>query len=1290
MFQVLSLVVCLFLLVPTAFAGWTHSFQQVQTESRGRLLRPVVHGGTVHIPFHDDGNVRGFALDGGTKYAQSMRVMTSNEFDNRLSIHTVVTLQGGGDVVMRLTDGWQRRLIRLRADGSVVWSLSQNQIGLLDSFDAFRLPNDDVLIAQDTSVHRIAPNGRILDAKAISIVGESPKPKFDVSGRLLAQLTTNVLSHLDPATLESTNAWTRLSDRLRAMAPARDGGAVLLTQRGLSKTSPSGATQWTVPLPGLVNWTSGVENRIVELSNGTWLIYEGPGNPSDTNLYGVSAAGSLLFHRMASRSEARSVSADGSVFLGPRSGVYSLDPVTGGAAVMSAIDASDVDAMAVVGADLILVGTATPQGEAPFVRRVTTGGEVVWQSSTLLTPAPTMTGNYEHVFCEGARLRGVGSSYDVSVVKLKYPTTSNPIVSETYSTQRISDAGAFVSASTNSNNNHCIPARDAEGTEYWLDQSAGQLHAMRSDGTTKWRADVSELSASTSKPLRTVLVGADSVAAEYGRQLRLHDRATGALRWVTYSGVYERSGRFDGAGVGWSADVLSGLLRISQTGVVEQINAQLSAGTNLLPLRAGGVIAVKARQAMKYAADGSLQWTLDIGIANYGIYGSSQLFEAANGDIVVAGSEYSLVGSGQRGFFARILPGGTMRHRVSITSFAGSGVEPTSHTVSAVAERPNGELVIGLDNDTPGSLAPSMLRTYDLNGTERARFVEPFRSLTGLQNFRFSDILTDSNGAVALGYGYDAVKALPSAFLIKIDSLEVTTAQLRLLSALPTNSRYDIPFDVTVGLRTPLGDVVTATRPVIVRVTREATGGMVSDGVCTIEIGQSQCTFSSIRAHPAGPTGPVTARLRISADGYGTLVSAAFAVSPAPTNVSITILSSQPLRALSEMRYSIDVTAQNSLEDASVFVATPGGCIAISTPNSVRRFRCSAPVRAPSASFSYAFASSTGAYQSSSGSLTASVARSPIQISLLPTVPSNVKAGALFSVEAVILLPDGKDVWPNTGGISLKNGANAVLCASLPMSANNGDTATGFHRCTTRETRVGSDPLALVVDATDQILGATLSIPLVVTAAYGIEGSLFLPIAGQIPDFCFVPPGPSCNTSVLETTTARFDCVAPPNWRGLLYVKQVGQRYRVEANPIGPLTAVEQPSVYWMGTSTLCTPDVNGDGSVDLDLDGVLILKRLFAMDTDADYLSLAHSCASASYAQATSRIDQAIQSLDWDFDGDGKVLPLTDGLLLLRMMLGLQGTSLTEGAIDPSGTRIDASSIYGFAISRCGSALRN
>ena len=74
--------------------------------------------------------------------------------------------------------------------------------------------------------------------------------------------------------------------------------------------------------------------------------------------------------------------------------------------------------------------------------------------------------------------------------------------------------------------------------------------------------------------------------------------------------------------------------------------------------------------------------------------------------------------------------------------------------------------------------------------------------------------------------------------------------------------------------------------------------------------------------------------------------------------------------------------------------------------------------------------------------------------------------------------------------------------------------------------------------------------------------------------------------------------------------------------------------------------------------------------------MKLSASDTSVGYRFSGEPVYSRIIADNLDIDGDQEIRPLSDGLLILRYLFGFTGTSLTEGAVDPSGTRTEASEI--------------
>ena len=584
-----------------------------------------------------------------------------------------------------------------------------------------------------------------------------------------------------------------------------------------------------------------------------------------------------------------------------------------------------------------------------------------------------------------------------------------------------------------------------------------------------------------------------------------------------------------------------------------------------------------------------------------------------------------------------------------------------------------------------------MLRLFSSTGVEVARAVGSWVNSPGTS---FSAVLNHGSGAVTFGSGQNAITGIPTASLTLVDSVVPLPARLTFISSPPANTRYDLPFSVTLGLVDLSGNQFNATAPLVVSVGRAPTSAaFVTTGTCTVPAGGDRCTVVGLRGYPeviSVPTRPpltfTSASLTASATGLPPIDSPAFSTAAAPTTTTVRVLSTPPYVALSEIRYQVDVSTSIA-PGVQDFTPAPSNCVVIPNESSIRRIQCTQSISAPLSSITYS-SSGSGPYLASTGSTSVAVQKAPIEIRLSPANPTSVGAGDPFRITANFLLPNGKDVWrwPDFNGATLTR-SGAALCANMPVSGNFGDIPTSPHVCRARDTQIGTSPLVITVSESPQVMSAVRTFPLTVFAAYGLKGSIDSSTGSTLPTICGTTPGLRCDVLRDNSWQLSFSCDAPPAWQGSLYVKQSGRRFSGNGQTFGPLSAIEPYiSFPYSSDSTACTPDVNGDGKVDIAGDGIFVLKALFGMNQESDYVSLAHACADLSYPQSLSKIQSAKTSLDWDLDGDGSVLPLTDGLLMLRMMLGIYGQALVAGATNPAGLRQDSNQIVNYFYNRCGS----
>ena len=97
--------------------------------------------------------------------------------------------------------------------------------------------------------------------------------------------------------------------------------------------------------------------------------------------------------------------------------------------------------------------------------------------------------------------------------------------------------------------------------------------------------------------------------------------------------------------------------------------------------------------------------------------------------------------------------------------------------------------------------------------------------------------------------------------------------------------------------------------------------------------------------------------------------------------------------------------------------------------------------------------------------------------------------------------------------------------------------------------------------------------------------------------------------------------------------------------------------------------------------DGVLILRSMLRLSDAALLAGATHSCVPRSASDIAFAIDPYV----YDIDGDGQTNASTDGLLLLRAMLGFRGDALIKGVDNSNASRKSAADIENFLTNSCG-----
>ena len=104
------------------------------------------------------------------------------------------------------------------------------------------------------------------------------------------------------------------------------------------------------------------------------------------------------------------------------------------------------------------------------------------------------------------------------------------------------------------------------------------------------------------------------------------------------------------------------------------------------------------------------------------------------------------------------------------------------------------------------------------------------------------------------------------------------------------------------------------------------------------------------------------------------------------------------------------------------------------------------------------------------------------------------------------------------------------------------------------------------------------------------------------------------------------------------------------------------------------TWDFDGNNEADALTDGLILLRYAFGLRGETLTNDVIAADAPLTPVQVEESINKAL--VISDIDNDGQVDALTDGLLLLRYLFGLEGESLVNGAVSYEGTRVSIEEI--------------
>ncbi len=115
-------------------------------------------------------------------------------------------------------------------------------------------------------------------------------------------------------------------------------------------------------------------------------------------------------------------------------------------------------------------------------------------------------------------------------------------------------------------------------------------------------------------------------------------------------------------------------------------------------------------------------------------------------------------------------------------------------------------------------------------------------------------------------------------------------------------------------------------------------------------------------------------------------------------------------------------------------------------------------------------------------------------------------------------------------------------------------------------------------------------------------------------------------------------------------------------------------------TGVDCPLDVDGDANVDALTDGLLIIRHMFGIQGASLVKdALGANCSQCTADEIETSLTQCADTGASDIDGNGKIDALTDGLLSIRFMFNITGTALINKSLGEGCTRCTAAEIEAY-----------
>ena len=479
---------------------------------------------------------------------------------------------------------------------------------------------------------------------------------------------------------------------------------------------------------------------------------------------------------------------------------------------------------------------------------------------------------------------------------------------------------------------------------------------------------------------------------------------------------------------------------------------------------------------------------------------------------------------------------------------------------------------------------------------------------------------------------------------------------------------------------------------------------------CSIAIGASYCDNAAVRTQMIGQG----RKFEIMSDGNAPSQTPPINVVPASVNLTARILDAPPYFALSTVSVEFTITPTQLPVGQSFTVPNfqywnvPSLTLG-STPNTCQRI--SAIGTFPVVQVC------TVMISPSSSSIAASANASPLTLASGNVV---VNIGPLSLGNAVIYL---ERLWPSNpaplsrplepivslrinekklggqvpaGALIFNLGGQTCVASAILVDTPLGTYETGNYSCAITPASTGN--LAFGVQFSGSTSLNSASAPNLgsvnVQGVTGFVANHASAVSQNVPvRVCSPTSGLNCEVSPFGDQSF---CAAALGWQGQLRLQAINDAEFRLAEPPPTVSITAQPGFALVQMPTLtatpassgaCFLDIDRDGYISAERDGLALLRGLLGFSGDALTTGLVDACSSRTDAASIALLiaqQSAVGAYDVDLDGNAR--SMTDALLVIRYLLGLRNDALVAGVtFPPSAQRNSAAAVTGYLQWGCG-----